>query len=461
MSVLGRRAWLWVGLWACSAFAEEPEAQAKVVSVEDCVQLALRDSGKVAEAGAKVNEWAGRLMEVQSVYYPKLTGLTYLAPIFKVTGDALSYDVKRDLTQWGPYFALKAVLAQPLYTFGRQEAGERAARERLEVERAQLESTKNLVALEVRKLYFLTLYARSMVPVLTSAGRILEEAEQSAKEMYEKGKGGVTNADLMKLRYGNAQLRQFLIQAETGAGLALSALKQTMALPDNAALALADEVLPKAPEGELPSLASLIAEAWKSRPESRQLHHGEKAAMSFEQAERLSSMPLAFVAAQLDLNWTPMWPNLPNPFHWDRFNDIMPAVAVGFQFDVDIAKSSAKARTAHAMVEQVEALKRFAQTGIPMQVRKAHQDAVTARRMLEVAQESSTAGRKWMLFAGSAYVAGTGEARDLLDGLVAYLTAKQGFYSNLQAFHVALAELAYATGHTSPQEFGFPANPGN
>ncbi len=445
-------------LCTTAALAEEPAPAPaenagpapRKLTMDECVELALRDSGQVIEAQGKVKEWMGRLAEVESTYYPKLIGLTYLAPLYKVslTGNWSDPDVQRDLASWGPYFHLQAILAQPIYTFGRAAAGEQAATERLEVEKARMQQTKNALALEVRRYYLLHLYARSFKPALDLAKRLLDEAEKSAQDLYKEGSGKVTNVDLMKLRYGATELEKYRIQADIGTDLALAALKHTMGLPQDAAVIVAEEMLPPAPTQPLAPLATFVAKAAKQRPEVAQLFHGEIAAEAFERSEKLSSMPVAFVAGQIDLNWSPMWPNIANPYAWDRYNDITPGAAIGLQFDVDIAKSLAKAKTAHGTVEQVAGLKKFASTGIPMEVRKAYDDHVQSERLLKLSDEGAVAGRKWMIFAGSAYAAGTGEAKDLLEGMVAYLQGKRGFYDNLQALHLARATLLYATGET-------------
>jgi hypothetical protein len=55
-----------------------------------------------------------------------------------------------------------------------------------------------------------------------------------------------------------------------------------------------------------------------------------------------------------------------------------------------------------------------------------------------------------MMFAGAAYASGTGETKDLLEGLAAYMQAKKSYYDDLLAVHVARAELLYATGARDP-----------
>ena len=48
-------------------------------------QRAIAHARQLIEARGKVTEWEGRLAEVESTYYPKLIGLTYVAPLYKLT----------------------------------------------------------------------------------------------------------------------------------------------------------------------------------------------------------------------------------------------------------------------------------------------------------------------------------------------------------------------------------------
>ena len=81
-----------------------------------------------------------------------------------------------------------------------------------------------------------------------------------------------------------------------------------------------------------------------------------------------------------------------------------------------------------------------------MQVRKAYQDVQQARETVTLTSNSVEATRKWMTFAAAAYGTGAGEARDLLEGLVAYLTSKRNYYESLQNYYIATAELDFAVG---------------
>ncbi len=431
-------------LVAASSVAAEP-ALARPLSADDCVELALR-GGQVKEAEAKVREWRARLAEVEAIFYPKLEATAFAAPMFRVRGSPLAADVERDYGEWGPYLHLEATLAQPLYTFGRAAAGEKAAAERVAVEAARLRQVRNTVAHEVRRFYYLHLYAKSLRPSLESARKILDGALETAREEHARGSGKVTNVDVQKLTFGSAELDRYRIQARVGEELALAALKHTMALPPDAALALRDEELPPPPSGPLPALADALRVAARRRPEWAQLAHGREAALSLAEAERLANAPVVFAAGRLGADWTPMRPDARSPYLLDEYNDLSGGVAIGLRFELDPARAAARADAAGALREQVDALGVFAATGIPLEVRKARDELAQAAEVLAAAERGAVAARKWLLFAGAAFTSGTGEADDVLEGLAAHLSAKRTQLESLRDLHLARSALWLSAG---------------
>lgn len=437
-------------LLLCAATAQAIELPQGPLDADGCVDLALRNSPKLAEAEAKLTHYRGVLAEVQSVYGPKLQALGFVAPMFTVEGSALDKTVKRKYgpTDWGPYAHLEAALVLPFYTFGRVEAGEDAAKARLEVERARVREAENVLALEVRKLYSARLFALSMIPSLKLGQRLVDEAFEKASALNAAGTGEVTQVDLMKLRYGQAETRRYLRIAKDGAALAHAALKHTMGLPHDTALELADKKLQKSAKvSRVEGLPALLHQAAAQRPEWIMTRQGKRAALSFRDAQRLANAPALFIGGQLGADWAPTRDDASNPYHFDQYNQVLGGVAVGFFWDFDYQKTRAKVQQADALIEEVEALTRFARTGIPLQVFMAHQAVTQHRALVAQTRASVKATRKWMTFAATAYSTGTGEARDVLEGLVAYLGAKRAYYQHLRAFHDARADLLFAVGH--------------
>lgn len=422
-------------------------ARAEALDADACVELALRESPQIREAEAKVREWEARLREVESIFYPKLQGMAFVAPMFTVSGDASGYEKRYTaLKDWGPYTSLEAFAGQPLFTFGRAAAGEDAARERALVEKARVRETELTVSLEVRKMYWLRAYALSMMPSLENAAKIVAEALEEGRELFDKGEGEVTQADLAKLEYAATEVEKFRIQAAQGAAVATSALKHTMGLPESYELELADQKLPGVGDDDPADVSALIAEAAVKRPEWAQLDHGKKAAAALEKAELLANAPIVGIAAQFRYAWTPSRDDTRNPYHFDPYNELFGGIAIGLMFDLDPALSIAKAEGARAVAAQVEALEAFAKTGIPLRVRKAYADLDSFRRLAELSKKGVKAARKWMMFSATAYGTGTGEAKDVLEGVVAYLQAKKGEYDSLHGYHLARAELEFAVG---------------
>lgn len=421
--------------------------QTSGLGVDDCVRVALSGNAQLQEKAAKVEEYRARLAQVEAAFYPKLRGMAYVAPMYTVEGDAAAYERHwQKLADWGPYTHLEATLSQPLYTFGRAAAAETAASQRAAVEEARLREAENVVALEVRKLYYQRLFALSVMPTLEQAGDIVAQAYTRARAKYEEGTGEVSQSDLSRLRYAELEVQRYTLLATDGAALALQALKHTMGMPEASELHLADEKLPAVPDGFATDLVALLTAASSNRPEWAQIEHGKSAASHLDEAERKANLPVLFLAGQLTHDWAPTRDNVANPYLADRYNQLVGGIALGLLFDLDPWKAAARSAEAMAMLRQVEALERFASTGIPLQVRKAQRDVEQAKALVDISTEAVQTARKWMTFSASAYDTGTGEARELLEGVAAFVQARRTYYENLRDFHLARAALDFAVG---------------
>lgn len=445
-------------LLAAPVRAEEPAAPKTLtlvcttsqprLSLSDCVDRALANDPRIEEAEAKVKGHEATLAEVESVFYPKLKAIAWVAPMFTVHGSALDRDVSRDYSPsaWGPYTHLKAQLAQPLTTFGRYNAGKSAATHRVLVEKARVREAQHAVALEVVRMYMTHLMARGILPALDNAAELLADALKSGREEYEKGSGKVTQTDLMRLRYGSLEVEKYRLTARDGAELSLAALRRLVGQAADQPLELADLRLPEAGDAPLPALDVLVAEATRERPEWTQITHGSQAALDLEKAEKMANAPVFFVAGEVSVDWAPTRDDAPNPYHYDPYNDLVGGIAVGLLFDLDPALAHAKADKARALQARVTALRRLADSGIPLQVQKARDDAARQRELVRLATEAETCAKKWMTSGAAGYLAGVGEARDLLEGLAAYLFARRDHLQGLLDWHVALGELTQAVG---------------
>jgi outer membrane protein TolC len=196
----------------------------------------------------------------------------------------------------------------------------------------------------------------------------------------------------------------------------------------------------------LVNVEAFVAQAFEQRPEIKQVAFGRAAVTAGVSYARGGSLPVLVLAGQVEASWTPTRDNASNPYVSDQYNQLVGGLALALLFDVDPAGDFAKADEIAATALEIDALERFAETGIPLQVRQAVADRARQRSNAQLAQKGIKVTRKWLTFAASAYETGASSARDLLEGLAAYLESKRSYYSSLQSYYHADAALRHALG---------------
>ena len=202
----------------------------------------------------------------------------------------------------------------------------------------------------------------------------------------------------------------------------------------------------KPDKAPVPALAGLVKTALRKRPESGQVRHGKQALEALVESERRSALPVLFAAAVGQVDWSPVRPSGYSAVLQNQFNDVFAGVAVGLRWDYNPAVTTARVRQARARQKWVIAQAQRAATGIPLQVEKARMDLSQHLDMAQVARKQVKSTRKWMTFSAAAYAAGTGEAKDVLEGVGAYLLAKKAYYEHLLGAWQARADLEQAVG---------------
>ena len=108
--------------------------------------------------------------------------------------------------------------------------------------------------------------------------------------------------------------------------------------------------------------------------------------------------------------------------------------------------SGRKAEQMQAQADRYEALRRWAEAGIPAEVRVAVEDVQRARKDMAEAKVALPRTKQWMVRSSADYAAGLGDARDLTDAVEAYIIMRTQGLEATQRLNVALAALAKATG---------------
>ena len=207
----------------------------------------------------------------------------------------------------------------------------------------------------------------------------------------------------------------------------------------------ADKALP-AELRDLRALELFVDDARGKRPEFTQLREGIRARQNLVEVERKQRYPLFFVGLVGAAAYATNRDRVNNPFIYDPLNDSFISPVIGFRYSLDFGIAAGKIKEAEAELHKLEALREFAEEGIPLQVREAYNTVVEAQRNVRALEGANQNGRKWLVSASSNFDLGVGEPRDLSDAFVAYAKTRGGYLQALYAYVYGLEQLAHAAG---------------
>jgi outer membrane protein TolC len=423
-------------LLPCAAGAEQ-------YTLRQCADYASANSPEVNELALGAQNYRASEAEARAARQPKISLLTYAAPAYKVTGNALEYH--NDYGVWGPYYHAKLEAQLPLYTWGKLDSYIGAAQGGAKVAEGEAQQKRAEVIYEVKKYYNGLLLARRLKRTVDDALTVLTEAIAKADKLYAEGNGEVKKSDLEMLKVYMAEAEKNRHLADKSILLARLALMQKMGIEENADFDIADTLLRKE-EGEMAPLEVYVEKSFAGRPEWAMLRNGIKARKLLVAAERADRYPLIFLAGEAAYDNASVRKDQKNPWLNDPYNGFTGGVAVGAKFDFTPAASMARISSRQADVDKLLEKEKFARKGITLQVKNAWHTAKEAEANIESARKGLDAAQRWVMAAGLVYGIGTGEARDALEGVAAKAKAEKDYYQAIYDYNMALADLAKACG---------------
>ncbi len=411
--------------------------------LKDCLDYAYKNSPEIAETALNYVKYESAKKQAQDASNPKFSLLTYGAPMYKITGDAFSYD--RDYSVWGPYIHAKLQMTMPVFTWGKIDAYLKAADNGIKVAENEKLQKANEVAYEIKKYYYSLLLARTLKKVVEDVEKILAEAVQKAQQMYENGEGEVKKSDLEKLKVYLGTAEKYRHEAEKGVIMARLALMQKMGMKEQDNFDIRDSRLSRQPY-ELRDAQYYVDLAFNHRPEWMMVRHGIRAKSLLVEAEKADRYPVFFLAAEASYDKAWVVKDQKNPWLNDNFNNFYGGAAIGAKFDFAPKTLNAKIREKQAEADQLKEKERFAKDGIALQVKNSYYNAKEAADNIVSMKKAADAADKWVMAAGLTYGLGTGDVKDALEGLAARAQAQKDYYQAIFDYNMALAELAKNCG---------------
>lgn len=416
------------------------------------VERALAQNPQLAAARAEEAAVAAQAEQVKAARWPLVTLTTGVGPSLKA--DLVTGSTVRSVQE--QYRGLQAsdlsvmvmgnlTVLQPLYTFGKIAWRGQAAEHGLRARQAQTRMKAADVAFESARIYEGYLLARDAERFFDETLHWLDSTKQATEDKLSRQVRGVSERDVLRLQTALSLATLGRHQAQAGKAQARAGLVAYLALPANEELTVADDEL--LPVGSAPSeYAAVAALARQHRPELTALNEGKLALGALARAEAAGWAPDLFLLGFVDAVVTPGRDWVQTRFVVDPLNHFAPGALLGLRWQLQGKMAGARAQEQRAQAEALASLERWAQLGIPAEVRQAHEDLQRARRDITEGDEALARAKKWMVQASADYSVGLLDARELSDAVSAYVTLRMALLQARFSHNVAMAALARATG---------------
>lgn len=432
--------------------ADESAPQKLVLGLDECVSMALKSAPELGEAQSDIDQTTSKLDEAKSYRLPQIEVTSLFGPAPQAHRQDLSptiaTDKKFSAKELTWFTSADATLIQPLYTFGKISENMKAATHGIAVDRSRKDQRAHEVTLKVNEYYNGLLLARELKEVVLEVQESLDKARSKAQKLLDQGSENVDESDLFKLNAFSGETAKYLEEAIKGESLALAALKTRVGLPLTTPIDISQERL-GLPEASLPPFDSLVEKARSSRPEFRQISEGLSARAALVEAAKANYYPDIFLGGLFSWAYADNRDRVQNPYINDRFNHINGGVALGARWKLDFGITGAKAAGEQAQYNRLLSTKIFAETNIPLQIKKFYLEAVEAEKSASASKEAYSNAKKWAVTALANFDFGVGPAKDIFDALQAYARMRAAYFQSLYNYAIARANLNYAVGESA------------
>lgn len=433
-----------------SAHAADNAAENRLVlSVDDCIRIALKAAPELGEAQADIELTSSKLDEAKSYRYPTIEVTTLFGPAPQARRQDISPEVNTDkrvrLSELTWFTSTDATLIQPLFTFGKISENMKAATHGIEVDRSRKQQRANEVALKVREYYYGLLLARELKELVTEVQESLAKARVKAVKMIEQGSEGADEIDLYKLDAFSGEVAKYLEEARKGEKLALAALRTRLGLASNSQLEISSERLTM-DESVTPDYETYLNKARSNRPEYRQIAEGLKARAALVEAAKANYYPDIFLGGLFSWAYADDRDRINNPYINDQFKHLNGGVALGARWKLDFGITGAKVAGEQAQYNRLLSTKEFADANIPLQIKKYYLDLQEAENSVIATKSAFSNAKRWGMAAIANFDFGVGPAKEILEALQVYARMRAAYFQSIYNHRMAQANLDYAIG---------------
>jgi outer membrane protein TolC len=437
------------------------------VNAQSAVDLALKNNHAVTQALAKVEEAAAGRGAAFGSFLPQLSaGGTYFRmgtvnefsmavpivqmmplPVYDPAGNLIGFtdsipmtvgaDTMKMSLGSADNFVLRGTAQQTIFTWGKLLNAYRIAGLSLDMEKEGLRLAKSRVEVQAIEGFHNALLARKMAGLMQESYDQLGRHIDQVQTLYDNGM--VTKLDVMRANVGLTNLRSQLSRVESGADLALAALRTTLGLEPDTPVALSGDLEFEARDIDL---GAATESALDRRPELAQLRDAVGMADLGIRIARTANLPSLFAQFNYDyknpVGFSPGWGT-----DWNLTVGTQMPLFTGLTNLNRLKQAKSRKRQARIGLAMVE-------DGIRLEVKALHSTIEQEQENIKYQAENVEVAESALAMAETGYENGLVTNLEYMDTQLALTQSRVSHLSSLANHRIARAKLRQAMG--TPEE---------
>lgn len=344
--------------------------------------------------------------------------------------------------QMRPVVSVAVSGAVPLYTFGKLSGARDAARAGVAAAEHGGEAATQQLQFDVRRAYYTVQFALDIQQMIEEGEGRLEDAVEALERRIDNGDPDVNEHDRWRLSTTIADIlsrKSEAIRLERTARRALGTLT-----------GITNPQVPECPieAVELPErpLTEYRSQALAGRPDIQMVHAGIRALRAQRTIAQAQYFPDLALGLNASYSFGPGITDQNNPFVTDSANFQSLGAGLVFRWNLDFVGNRMREQRASAQLLEAEARADEAQAGVEIELATIVESLENGRRRVDAWRRGHRDARSWFVASVGAYEVGALDARDFIDSVRTYFTARTNHLNAIFDFNQAAASLSRAVG---------------
>ncbi len=409
--------------------AEGLIAKGQTLTINRCVDIALRRNPNILAATNTVDVFQSRVGESRAFYYPQVSasaGYTRTDLTSNPTGTFARTSVRND------GYSASVTLNQSLLDFSKLSSVD-VAKFNFASSRADLSTTENATVLSVKQAYYQVLQTKRNRDVAADVIRQFQLHLDQARGFYDVGTKAKIDVIKAEVDLSNAKLS--LINADNALKIAWVNLNNAMGVPNAPEYAIEDNL---SFQPYQVTLEQATAKAFENRPDLKSIIAKRQAAESGISVARSGYYPTVNGTASYTKSGLNQSPNELNS-GWSAGVMLTVPLFNGFLTRHQLAEAKSNVYVLRANEESVR-------QQVLLDVRQAYLNLQAAEASISTSELAARQAKENLDLANGRYAAGVGSPVEVSDAFATYVTAQANHTTSLANYKIAQANIERAMG---------------